>query len=193
MTRYAAGDDAALGEVYDRLAPQLLGFLRRMSRDAALAEDLTHETFLRIVRARGLYRPGADVRAWSYAIGRRLFLDSIRARKRVVSSLDDPGARERPSDPGFPSPEARADDQLVATRLAESIERVLAAIPESQATAFRLLKQEGMSVAEAALVVGATETSVKLRAHRAYEAIRDALGAAWDLPERRPATRRETS
>jgi RNA polymerase sigma-70 factor, ECF subfamily len=183
MTRYAAGDDGAFGEVYDRAAPPLHAFLVKLSRDSSLAEDLTHETFLRIHRARGLYRPGADVLPWAYAIARRLFLDSLRSRRRESLSLDDHAdGQERKSDPGIPSNEPGADEQLSASRLEREIERVLGTIPESQATAFRLLKQEGLSVQEAAAVLGATETSVKLRAHRAYEALRKALGQAWDVP-----------
>lgn len=185
MSRYAGGDDGALGEVYDLLAPALYSFLVRLCRDRSLAEDLSHETFLRIHRARGAYHQGADVMPWAYAIARRLFLDHVRARRHDGGSLDAPGADgERRSDPGVPSPDAPADELLSATRLAEQIEAVLARIPESQSTAFRLLKQEGLSVAEAAAVLGTTETSVKLRAHRAYEALRDALGAEWELPEK---------
>lgn len=185
MTRYAAGDDAALGEVYDLLAPQLFGFLVRLTRDRSSAEDLCHETFLRIHRARAMYRPNADVRPWALSIGRRLFLDSVRSRRREVQSLDAPDASgERRSDPGIAAPDAAADDYLAAAALAREIERVLARLPESQATAFRLLKQEGMSVAEAADVLGTTALGVKLRAHRAYEALRAALGADWELPKK---------
>ena len=184
MTRYAAGDDGAFGVIYDRAAPPIFAFLVRLCRDRAQAEDLTHETFLRIHRARALYRPGAEVLPWSYAIARRLFLDSVRSRRREVVSLDDPQGGERKSDPGVPSPDAGADEQLAASRLAGEIEAVLARLPENQAMAFRLLKQEGLSVAEAAQIVGATETSVKLRAHRAYEALRKALEGRWDVPER---------
>jgi RNA polymerase sigma-70 factor (ECF subfamily) len=46
----------------------------------------------------------------------------------------------------------------------------------SQRAAFELIKQEGLTVAEAAQVLGTTVAAVKLRAHRAYEALRAALG-----------------
>lgn len=177
MRRYARGEDAALGDVYDGLAPQLHTFLVRLARNEALAEDLVQETFLRIVRARASYREGAAVTPWAYAIARRLFLDSERSKRRSPVQLDPRPEEERPSDPGVATDTAPADEQLVAKRLAERIEAVLARLPENQATAFRLLKQEGMSVAEAAEIVGTTQNGVKLRAHRAYEALREALGA----------------
>jgi RNA polymerase sigma-70 factor, ECF subfamily len=179
MGRYAAGDDAAFGRVYDLASGPLFAFLVRLCRDRALAEDLTHETFLRIHRARGLYRPGAAVLPWAYSIGRRLFLDSLRSRRREAHSLDEGwqgGDRERPSDPGVPAPDAGADEEVEARRLAERIEQALGEMPETQSTAFRLLKQQGLSVNEAAAVLGTTEMTVKLRAHRAYESLRKRLG-----------------
>jgi RNA polymerase sigma-70 factor (ECF subfamily) len=64
---------------------------------------------------------------------------------------------------------------------------VLAKLPETQRVAFELLKQEGLSVAEAAQVLGTTPAAVKLRAHRAYEALRRALGDAMSSFDDRPS------
>lgn len=182
MARYADGEDARLAVIYDLAAPVLYGFLARLARDATLAEDLTHETFLRVHGARTSYRRGARVMPWMFAIGRRLFLDDVRSRKRQGPSLDAPGPDgERPSDPGIAFGGPSADDVLVARRLSARIEQILGTMPETQATAFRLLKQEHLSIAEAAAVLGTTEMTVKLRAHRAYETLRAELGTSWDL------------
>jgi len=181
MSRYARGDDRALGVVYDLAAPPLFAFLARLARDRALAEDLTHETFLRIHGSRASYRDGARVLPWMYTIGRRLFLDTVRSRRRDGPSLDAPGADgERRSDPGVAADAPGADELLIAQRLADRIEELLSGLPENQATAFRLLKQEHLSVAEAAAVLGTTVMSVKLRAHRAYETLRRGLGESWE-------------
>ena len=53
MARFCRGDEAAFGVLYDRYAPQLEAFLRRLVRDQTLAEDLLQTTFLSFVRARG--------------------------------------------------------------------------------------------------------------------------------------------
>lgn len=184
MTRYAAGDDGAFAEVYDQAAPALYAFLLKLCRDPSQAEDLTHDAFLKMHQARGFFRPGAEVMPWAFTIARNLFLDSTRSRRHQAVSLDE-RREERESDPGIPSLDAPADEVVEASRLASKIERVLASLPESQATAFRLLKQENLSVAEASAVLGVTESAVKLRAHRAYEALREALG---DLPAIRRAS-----
>ena len=63
MVRFCRGDEAAFGVLYDRYAPQLEVFLRRLVRDQTLAEDLLQTTFLSFVRARGRYVATAGLRA----------------------------------------------------------------------------------------------------------------------------------
>ena len=179
MTRFAGGEDGALGDVYDLASPAVFTFLLRMCRDRSLAEDLTQETFLRIHRARGLYRVGAAVLPWAYTIARRLFLDAVRARriegKRAESPGDDDDAQPLVSRE-LAAPGPSAEELLADVELARAVDQALGKLPETQATAFRLLKGEGFSVAEVATVMGTTKGAVKLRAHRAYLALRGHLG-----------------
>jgi RNA polymerase sigma-70 factor (ECF subfamily) len=169
MDRYAAGDDAAFGQVYDTLAPRLYGYLVRQTREVARAEDLLQQTMLQIHRARSSFIAGAEVTPWAFAIARRLLVDSVRRGRREALGVEgepDPGA----------SAEPLADEWVAARDLAKRVESVLAKLPQSQRQAFELIKNEGLSVAEAAQVLGTTVAAVKLRAHRAYEALRGALG-----------------
>jgi RNA polymerase sigma-70 factor, ECF subfamily len=172
MERYAAGHDAAFEALYDSLAGRLHAYLRRHVPDPHGCDDLLQETFLRMHRARGTFIAGAAVLPWAFAIARRLVLDQVRRDRRAPAAVGDVepepvsavGATERP-------------DQVVEAReAARRLERALARLPESQRTAFELLKLDGLSLAEAAEVLGVTVTAVKLRAHRAYESIRAALG-----------------
>jgi RNA polymerase sigma-70 factor (ECF subfamily) len=193
MDRFAAGDDAALGQVYDLASPAVFSFLKGLCRDWQQAEDLTQETFLRIHRARGLFRPGSPVLPWAYTIARRLFLDEIRARRaeKVVpaagrggggggrasagrggsSGAEGEAARDLDTAAAGPS----AEEMLADQELSRVLDEALSKLPEAQASAFRLLKGEGLSVAEVAGIMGTTKGAVKLRAHRAYEALRGLL------------------
>jgi RNA polymerase sigma-70 factor (ECF subfamily) len=193
MTRFAGGDDAALGEIYDLASPALFTFLFRICRDRSLAEDLTQETFMRIHRARGLYRPGAAVMPWAYTIARRLFLDAVRARKTEDAHVSDAGARDGDAAaPEIASTGPSAEDLLADAEIADAVDSALARIPENQATAFRLLKSEGLSVAETAAIMGTTKGAVKLRAHRAYEALRGILTGHFPAMNAKRNTRRGT-
>jgi len=170
MERYADGDGAAFGALYDALAPRLFAYLLRQTRSRTRAEDLVQQTFLQIHRARGSFLQGAEVTPWAFAIARRLLVDSIRrGRREVLTDGDAPG--DEPM-----APDAPADELVQAQQTADRLARGLARLPENQRVAFELLKHEGLSVAEAAGALGITATALKLRAHRAYEALRALLG-----------------
>ncbi|MCW5834364.1 MAG: RNA polymerase sigma factor [Labilithrix sp.] len=170
MDRYARGDDGAFAEVYDRLAPRLYAFLVRQTRDGARAEDVVQQTMLRIHRARGRFTPGAEVVPWAFAIARRLLIDQHRRGGREVLAPTDEGAGEL-----LVSLDASADEVAIANEVLAELDRELRRLPENQRVAFELIKQDGLSVAEAAQVLGTTVAAVKLRAHRAYEALRGVL------------------
>jgi RNA polymerase sigma-70 factor (ECF subfamily) len=189
MDRYACGDARAFAEIHRALRPRLLAFLTRMTGGAALADDLTQETFLRLHRARATFAKAGAVLPWAYTIARNVYIDHVRsARQRSEERLpSDPGAE--PADPSAGDAEANA----IASETARAVERVLAAIPRSQREAFVLIRYEGLSVQDAAAVLGATETAVKLRAFRAYEALRGELDALRKGPGEKSATAPEAA
>ena len=175
MERYSKGDEAAFAELYDAIAPRLLGYLRKATRDDFAAEDLMQQTLLHMHRARGSFIPGAPVMPWAYAIARRLMTDSAR-RRTVERRL----FADAPADEDWVTYEpaaamASADELLHARRMESRVQQKLDALPDVQRDAYRLLQQEGLSLKGAAEVLGTSVSSVKLRAHRAYQALRAAL------------------
>lgn len=170
MDRYASGDNQAFAALHQALHPRLLAYLTRMSGSSANASDLVQETFLRMHRARATFAVGGAVLPWAYTIARNVGLDHARAsRLRQTERL--------PSDPG-PEMVDRGGDaeaEAMAAQAARVVEEVLAGLPPAQREAFILIRYEGLSMADAASVLGATPTAVKLRAFRAYEALRAAL------------------
>ena len=174
MDRYARGDDAAFADVHRHGASRLRGFLLRLCGNDALSDDLAQEALLRVHRARGSFEPGAAALPWIFAIARNVFLDHT--RQAYVKRTTTVGEGKLP-DREAP-PDAQGDEALAGKEMAGIVRETLAALPALQREAFVLLRFEGMSVAEAAEVLGATEGAVKVRAFRAYEALREALGRA---------------
>lgn len=171
MERYAEGDDAAFAEVFAVVGPRIQRFLRRLCGADAIAEDLFQETLLRMHQARGAFRRGASVVPWAYAIARNAFVDSARARKRrplALGSSDGEGPVE-------PAVSADAESSVIAQEAARAVARALSAMTDARREAFVLIRFEGMSVADAAEILGASENAVKLRAFQAYEMIRSEL------------------
>jgi RNA polymerase sigma-70 factor (ECF subfamily) len=185
MDRYAGGDDAAFGDVYDAVAPRVFAYLQRQTRDAAKAEDLVQHTLLSMHRARGMFMPGSAVLPWAFAIARRLLIDEIRRDKRNVLHHADVVT----NDSDLCSTNASPDRQAEARELAVILQRELRRLPESQRVAFELMRLDGLSHVEAAEVLGATVTAVKLRAHRAYVALRSVLGDQISDPSDGETTR----
>jgi RNA polymerase sigma-70 factor, ECF subfamily len=180
MERYSEGDDAAFADVYDAISPRLLGFLRKSTGDEVAAEDLLQQALLHIHRERGSFLRGARVMPWAYAIARRLMIDGARRRKieqrLFVDAPDDDDWVTFES-----SAESGAVDELVhARQLEKRVWQRLESLPESQRKTYQLLHQEGLSLKGAAELLGTSVTAVKLRAHRAYEALRAVLRDSGD-------------
>jgi RNA polymerase sigma-70 factor (ECF subfamily) len=102
---------------------------------------------------------------WVHAIARRSFLDERRAASSRSEDLSPDGTL----------PEPRQEPERVPSDLSEALERALDALPEAYREAIQLTKISGLSIAEAASVLGTTETAVKLRIHRGYTQLRKEL------------------
>jgi len=169
MNRYASGDDSVFSDLYEALAPPLYRYLMRQTRDPVRAEDLLQQTMLQIHAQRSRFWPGANVTPWAYAIARRLLINSYRRRTREAAAAPNQWTSEAAGGPG-------ADDMLHSKRVVSALEQELARLPEGQRIAFELIKKDGLSMREVAEMLGTTVSAVKLRAHRAYVALRAALG-----------------
>lgn len=174
MARYAGGDDSAFEVLYRLLSPRLYAFCLRLTRRRSEADDLFQETFLKLHRSRATFVPRAAAIHWAFAVARSVHLDRLRYRKRRPEQVaeTEEGLSTFSS---VTSREGSPEDLARAKELMQVVDRVLRDLPENQRAAYVLIREEGLSVAEAASVLGATSTAVKLRAFRAYEAIRGAL------------------
>jgi RNA polymerase sigma-70 factor, ECF subfamily len=168
MERYAEGEEAVFATLYALLAPRVQRFLLRLTNHSGAAEELAQEAFLRMHRARASFYRGSAALPWVYTVTRNVFLDHERKRKvhRGVV-LDEARALSEPQEASF-SPDQVLESRKQLTRVRD----VLSQMPTSQREAFILVRFEGMSISDAAEIMGTTEASVKARAFRAYEALR---------------------
>jgi RNA polymerase sigma-70 factor (ECF subfamily) len=173
MDRFARGDDAALADLYRLGAPRVRAFLARLCSDLALADDLTQDAFLRIYSARGKFAAGAPAMPWMFAIARNSYRDHLRREqvrrdhRNASVVLAAPERLERSEGVG--------DRTLMARQMLDVVQRALMGLPVRQREAFVLMRFEGLSLSEAAHVLGATEAAVKILVHRAYVVVRAAI------------------
>ena len=165
MERYVDGEAEAFEFLYRRVSPNLMGYLLRLARNRERAEDLLQITFSKIHRARGSFLKGAPVLPWILAIARRSFLDERRSAQVRTEDLSPDGSL----------PEQQLEERALPAELSDALEVALDRLPETYREAIVLTKITGLSVAEAATVLGSTETAVKLRVHRGYNQLRKEL------------------
>jgi RNA polymerase sigma-70 factor (ECF subfamily) len=165
MARYQRGDSTAAAALVNRLSPQLRGFFLALFVSREYADDLLQETWLQIHRVRHTYQTGRPVLPWLYAIARHVRMDHQRRTLRA-------GAREQALDESVEIAHAGGTEDG-KTR---DLERILATLPESQREVITMLKGAGMSLEEVARATSLSVGSVKQKAHRAYEKLRQQLG-----------------
>jgi RNA polymerase sigma-70 factor, ECF subfamily len=185
MAAYQQGDVSAFAELVARHEQPLWGFLLRLVKNRATAEDLLQETFMRVVKSAPEWRPNAKFSTWLYTIARNLCVDHARAaRHRSALSLD--AADERDSSPGLherlPGDERGAEQRALGRELTGELDRALAALPEAQREVFVMRELLELPFAEIALAVGTSEATVKSRMRYALERLRDALSAWREEP-----------
>ncbi|ATB37237.1 DNA-directed RNA polymerase sigma-70 factor [Cystobacter fuscus] len=167
MARFCQGDARAFDVLFQRYARPIHGYLARMTGQVAAAEDLSQQTFLSLVKARGRFQEGSRVKPWLYAIATNAARDWLR-RKRP-EELTDEGE--------LPAQVASEHGGTRDLGLENAVQRALAQLPEGQRIPIVLHRFEGMGFAEIAESMGLTESAVKVRAHRGYARLRELLSA----------------
>lgn len=171
LQRVAAGDAAAFEALYDRYARRLYGLALRMFRNQDQAEDALQEAFSRIwLRAR-LYNPerGRAV-FWLMRLGRNLYLDRLRARRRQEDRIEQDAYYDDYAAMA-PGPESKV--QLDS--LADSLRRGLLTLEPDLQTVIELSFFAGLSHAEIAAKLELAPGTVKTRLRRAMDKLRDWL------------------
>jgi len=159
MARVQEGDGDSCRALLDDIGPMLTNFLRRRVADRDALEDVYQETLMAFFQARHTYDPSRPLEPWLFAIARNIAADHARhfwIRARVEQLMNK--IPERPAD------EERRSDP--------SLEDAMAQLPDQQRQAFSMLKLEGLSIELAARRAGVSVGAVRVRAHRAYKALK---------------------
>ncbi len=165
VERAQGGDREALGDLYSFYFPRVYRYVAGRVRSTQDAEDVTEETFLRMVtHLRRFQWRGAPFGAWVFRIARNEVISHVRRQRRR-------GARA-------PLPEELGDarqDHAAAFEQHDLLRQVRLAserLPEAQADVIALRFGAGLSVAETARALAKTENNVKVLQHRAIAKLR---------------------
>ena len=173
MGAYVAGDAAAFRVIFERYAPLLMRAMLRELYVREEANDLVQQTFLQLHRARLDFDAGQKLKPWIFTIAMNLKREYFRKKKRRPERSFDPESMAEPA------VEALGAARVDARR---TLARVMGDLPADQREVIELHWFDGLEFPEVATVVGASVSAVKVRAHRGYVRLRQALGDDVDLP-----------
>jgi RNA polymerase sigma factor (sigma-70 family) len=166
MVAVAAGDLALMSEIYQNRRRALFRFFFRLTGRQALAEDLVHEVFLRMIRYRHTYQKddsGPDAfESWMYRIARNAWADHGRKhRSEVLAGEGEAEALES----GRPS----AFENLARQQDLALLYRALRELPEPQRELLVMARFQGLSYERIGEIVGCQTGTVKTRVFRAMK------------------------
>lgn len=164
LARVGNGDRSAWGDLVERHLPPVTRYANYVLRDAAQAEDVAQESFVRLIRkAPDWESGGASVRTWLFRVALNLCIDHKRAKR--ADPLD---TIEDMADTG----DAEIDSTLDLQR---SVRTAISDLPERQQTAIILIHYEGFSGAEAAETLDISVDAVESLLARGRRALRQSL------------------
>ncbi|MEV6925668.1 sigma-70 family RNA polymerase sigma factor [Dactylosporangium sp. NPDC051485] len=169
VRRTAAGDRRAFDELYRRTSPWLAVRLRRRCADDDVVADVMQETYLAVWRAAGSFAGAAtsgSAVGWLWTIAANRLVDAFRRRARQPQVSAVP-----PAETVVPA----AEDEVLAGRIGQDLERALLALPPEMREVLRAMALDGLSARETAVLLGVPENTVRSRARRARIALREAL------------------
>lgn len=161
LAAHVAGDPEAFGELVRRHRDRLWAVALRTTGDPEEAADALQDALISAFRNAGSFRGEAAVTTWLHRVVVNACLDRMRRRKARPSV---PLPEEDPDSGSRAVPDPR--DDLDRLELRMEIDKALRALPVDQRSAIVLVDVEGLSVAEAAEVLGVPEGTVKSRCSR---------------------------
>ncbi len=166
IQRAQGGDQVAFERLYRQHVGRVYALCLRFTADAARAEELTQDAFVRAWERLASFRGESAFASWLYRVTVNVvFLDSRAARRRSqrVFATDDPAVLERTPD----------EPPAVGTKL--DLERAVAALPPGAREVFVLHDVEGYRHAEIAELTGIAVGTSKAQLFRARRLLREAL------------------
>jgi RNA polymerase sigma-70 factor (ECF subfamily) len=178
MLRVKAGDESAFEYLVQKYRRPMVSFMYRMSHNAAAAEDLAQEVFLRVYRSRSGYEASAKFTTWLYRIATNLAVnytrDTRHERPEAQVSLDEPD-EETGTTMDVPDRTPTVEQAIVRRERLAAIRAKVNALPERQKMAVIMHKYQQMDYKQIAEVLKLSESATKSLLFRAYETLREQL------------------
>ena len=185
IARALQGAEAAYRELVRRYERPVFSLIYRMVRDRELAEDLTQETFVKVLNALDRYRPEFKFSSWIFKIANNAAIDHLRRRELDTLSLEGGPHATTPDQIEATSLQVsdRGEsplDELAARELGSAIERAIGSLRPEYRACIIMRHIEGRPYDEIADALGLPLGTVKTYIHRARAELREMLAPLRD-------------
>jgi RNA polymerase sigma-70 factor (ECF subfamily) len=185
VTLAQEGRDAAFRELIRRYERPVFTLIYRMVRDRELAEDLSQETFVKVLNHIDRYKPEFKFSSWLFKIANNGAIDHL--RKKTVPTISIDGAPSATSKEAIEATsfeiaakQETALDEMESRELGGAIERAIAALRPEYRACIMLRHVEDRSYEEIAATLDLPLGTVKTYIHRARHELREALKDVHD-------------
>ncbi len=162
MEKVKDGELSCMGLLFERHHQRIYNYFLRLAGKREVSEDLAQEVFLRVLKYRRSYRPGAPFEYWLFSVARNVGRDYFN--------------RVPPETPMEQSPEAAAEDDpfegLAREQSLDALRKAFGCLEWDKREALILSRFENMKYDEIARLTGASVGAVKVRVHRALKELR---------------------
>ncbi len=173
-------DQATFADQAMEFMPALYSAALRMTRNAAEAEDLVQETYLKAYRAFGSFEQGTNLKAWLYKILTNTFINAYRSRRRrpeqtEIEDVEDLYLYRRLGGLEAATAGRSAEEEVLDHFTDADVKAALESLPESFRMTVLLADVEGFSYREIADIMDIPIGTVMSRLHRGRRALQKAL------------------
>ena len=159
------GDLQHASVLFERYHKRIFNFLARMTYNRPLAEDLTQNVFMRMLKYSSSFRKGLSFQSWIYTVAKNVFYDHFRANKNKVSDFIEV---ENLSDRLHDENENHEQEQRE-----QVLHRSMALLTEEQRELLVLTRFQNMKYEDVAVIMNTTVSNIKVKVHRTIQKLRE--------------------
>lgn len=165
MEAVKSGNLQQVSLLFERYNKPIFNFLARMTMDRDLAEDLTQNVFLRVMRYRSSYKEGMRFQSWIYQVARNVFSDHYQTIKNRFAEFVDVEKMEGSIN--------EATEHLEQEEREKVLHQSMLLLSEEQRELLVLTRFQHLKYEEVAVIMDTTVANIKVKVHRAIQKLRE--------------------
>jgi len=169
------GKREALEVLFERYKGAVMNYITQMTRNRAVAEELTQDIFIKLLSKAHMYQPGKKFSSWFWTIAKNTTLDYLRKKKEYHLEDQKKDDDQRDAVGMIESEEVHTEALLLKKATKSAIEKCMDTLPETQKAALLLKVYSELSYKEISDQISKTEKSVKSLLNRARNGLAECL------------------